>query len=118
MRPDWHKHKCPRCDFVWEHDGENVDDLDHHCPSCGCGVWMRYRGDDPPDHTDRPRELPPGLREITLTVEEATTIQQLLDDPAQPGHKGKEMPSADPSVLRRKNLKESAHDPEQGGVQE
>ncbi len=47
--------------------------------------------------------LPVGLRPMTLTVEAARQIEQLLDDPEQPVHEGREMPSADASALRRKN---------------
>ncbi len=58
MRPDWHKHKCPECDWVWEHDGygEDLPPDAHRCHRCGTGRWLRYYGDQTPDHTTRPRE--------------------------------------------------------------
>jgi hypothetical protein len=39
--------------------------------------------------------LPPGLREFRLSQEDAQRLEQLLDDPEQPTHDGKEMPTAD-----------------------
>jgi hypothetical protein len=45
--------------------------------------------------------LPPGLQAITLTVEEAELIRKKLDDTNQPAYEGKDLPKADPSVLRR-----------------
>jgi hypothetical protein len=45
--------------------------------------------------------LPIGLREMHLTVEEAEKLRQILDDAAHPTHAGKEMPTADASVLKK-----------------
>lgn len=45
--------------------------------------------------------LPPGLQVITLTVEEAQAIRQVLDDETHPAYEGKEMPTADASVFRK-----------------
>ena len=48
-------------------------------------------------------KLPLVLREdIPLSVEEAKKMQQILDDPNHPSYVGKEMPTADASVLRKK----------------
>lgn len=47
--------------------------------------------------------LPPGLKEIPLTLEAAQRMRQLIDDPNQPGHAGKEMPTADASILLEKS---------------
>ena len=52
---------------------------------------------------DQEVSLPVALRPITLTVDAARKIEQLLDDPEQPAHEGREMPSADASALRRKD---------------
>jgi hypothetical protein len=43
--------------------------------------------------------LPPAFHAVTLTADEAATIRQLLDDPAQPAQAGAEMPTADASLL-------------------
>jgi hypothetical protein len=46
--------------------------------------------------------LPPGLQAITLTLEEADLIRKKLDEPNQPAYEGKDLPKADPSVLKKK----------------
>jgi hypothetical protein len=46
--------------------------------------------------------LPPALRTAALTVEEAQTIKQVLEDRNLPRHDGVEMPTADASTLRKK----------------
>ncbi len=46
--------------------------------------------------------LPPGLREFRLSREDAQRLEQLLDDSGIPTRDGKEMPSADASVLLKK----------------
>lgn len=51
---------------------------------------------------NRPVQLPPALREVPLTAEGAQLMRRLLDDPKQPGAEGREMPTADASVLLRK----------------
>ena len=43
--------------------------------------------------------VPVGLREIPLTPEAAEEMRCRLDDPNQPTHTGKEMPTADASTL-------------------
>lgn len=42
---DNHKHKCPNCNTVWEHDGLVCagSTKDHTC-KCGTEVWLRYHG--------------------------------------------------------------------------
>jgi hypothetical protein len=47
--------------------------------------------------------LPPGLRSFRLSEQNAQMMQQLLDDPQQLGRAGKEMSTADPSVLVNNN---------------
>ena len=37
-------------------------------------------------------KIPPGLREIDLTEDEAKLIENILDDSNYPTHAGKEMP--------------------------
>ena len=57
--------------------------------------------DVPAKETETPVvALPVGLREIPLTPEAAEEIRRILDDPNHPTHAGKEMPTADVSVLR------------------
>lgn len=46
--------------------------------------------------------LPPGLQAIRLTQEQAEVIRTLLDE-ASHAHEGGEMPTADASVLRKKD---------------
>ncbi len=54
-----HRHKCYRCQCVWQHDSKDfvwgtaqvVINLGHMCPQCGNrGVWCwyPYTGDEPP----------------------------------------------------------------------
>jgi hypothetical protein len=43
--------------------------------------------------------LPPVLRDIRLSEEAAAAMKQLLEDAKQPTHSGREMPTADASVL-------------------
>ena len=45
--------------------------------------------------------LPPGLQPLRLRDEDAETLRRLLDDPQHPAHAGREMPTADASVLRK-----------------
>lgn len=45
-----HRHRCPECDFVWEHSDDCYGDQDRHvCPCCGECVFYRYHGTRPPD---------------------------------------------------------------------
>jgi len=46
---DWHKHKCDACDFVWEHDGDDLDnrEAEHRCPGCGREQFSRHYDDEP-----------------------------------------------------------------------
>lgn len=53
--------------------------------------------------TDACVPAPMGLQALALTAEEAEAIRQILDDPTHPTHEGKEMPTADASVFRRKS---------------
>lgn len=53
------------------------------------------------DMDNREVLLPPTLR-ATLTVEGAERLRQILEDESKPGAEGKEMPTADPSVLLEK----------------
>src|SRR5262249_7382718 len=46
--------------------------------------------------------LPPALQITAISVEEAQTLRQILNDPNHPTHAGQEMPTADASVLRKK----------------
>lgn len=45
-----HKHQCPDCETVWEHNAlaSGIDAL-HACPKAGCGgrSFMLYDGDEP-----------------------------------------------------------------------
>jgi hypothetical protein len=47
--------------------------------------------------------VPPGLQTVRLSEEAARAIQALLDDEARPGSEGREMPTADASVLLPKD---------------
>ncbi len=47
--------------------------------------------------------LPPGLREFRLSQADAEKLEHLLDDSGHPTHDGKEMPTADASILLKKN---------------
>ena len=55
------------------------------------------------DVEDASVPLPPGLRDIRLSDQEAAAIKNLLDDLGHPTHTGREMPTADASVLLEKN---------------
>jgi hypothetical protein len=53
---------------------------------------------------DNQVKLPLALREdLPLSVEAAQKMRQILDDPGHPAHAGKEMPTADMSVLLKKS---------------
>jgi hypothetical protein len=58
---------------------------------------------DVEDAEDASVPLPPGLRDIRLSDQEAAAIKNLLDDSGHPTHTGREMPTADASVLLEKN---------------
>lgn len=46
---DRHSHKCPLCDFVWEHLGDSGGvDWAHRCPKCRAEQFTRYDGPKPP----------------------------------------------------------------------
>ena len=47
--------------------------------------------------------LPPSLRDIRLSDQAAAAIKNLLDDAGHPTHTGREMPTADASILLEKN---------------
>lgn len=53
-----HKHRCPKCQCIWEHPndlGEREDagkdckdyDQNHLCPKCGTDQRYKYHGEDP-----------------------------------------------------------------------
>src|SRR5262249_17617661 len=46
--------------------------------------------------------LPPALRLVQLTAEEARRIKEILDEPHWSAQEGREMPSGDPDILLRK----------------
>lgn len=46
--------------------------------------------------------LPPGLRDIRLSNQAAAEIKNILDDEGHPTYSGREMPTADASVLLEK----------------
>lgn len=56
--------------------------------------------------------LPPALHAMTLTVEGAQKMREVLDDESKPGYQGREMPTADASVLLKKQAKIKSTDPE------
>ena len=51
----YHRHRCSRCETVWEHPNNCAGDPDaHRCPECGHEDygdlgWPRYTGPLPPD---------------------------------------------------------------------
>jgi hypothetical protein len=53
-----HKHKCPRCGCIWEHDDAlavadcDVHDAAHRCPACGTWETERYDGAEPAAYHD------------------------------------------------------------------
>lgn len=64
-RPNWHRHQCPECGTVWEHENPPEDDVSteaerdlyrsrHKCPGCGCGERWRYTGPLPPAEPGEP----------------------------------------------------------------
>jgi hypothetical protein len=76
------------------------------CQTCGhkieyVGPYWRHVGCSPrhPGVPADPVTLPVGLREDVLSDEAAAEIQKILDDQTYPTHAGKEMPTADASVL-------------------
>jgi|GEM_PF-6775771 hypothetical protein len=50
-RSDVHKHKCPNCRYIWEHDAADItyanDEAEHTCPSCGTEQRWHYCGPEP-----------------------------------------------------------------------
>lgn len=59
---NFHKHKCPTCGYVWEHDPDGLtfftNKRAHKCVKCGDYSWSWYHGDDPSygdwDRTKKP----------------------------------------------------------------
>lgn len=42
---DLHSHRCPRCQYIWEHNDESAGVyLAHCCPMCGTEQFTRYTG--------------------------------------------------------------------------
>ena len=52
--------------------------------------------------TDAGVPLPPGLQAVRLSEKAAQAIQTILDDESHPVSEGREMPTADASVLKKK----------------
>lgn len=52
----FHRHRCYKCRFVWEHGDENhgVEDA-HYCPECGAYNGFHYAGPVAPGQFDAPR---------------------------------------------------------------
>jgi hypothetical protein len=48
-------------------------------------------------------KLPPGLRRVRLTLEQAEAIRRVLDDETKLVHAGREIPTADALMLRRRD---------------
>lgn len=58
--PGYHRHRCSRCEIVWEHHNELAGYwMAHLCPECGHDDfesergWPVYRGPLPPNHITR-----------------------------------------------------------------
>lgn len=48
-----HRHQCPKCSFVWEHDSETTGRTPgHQCPSCGTAQYVKYFGEEPATEVD------------------------------------------------------------------
>ena len=42
---DTHKHQCPDCGLIWEHNGDSGGlDWAHRCPHCKAEQYNRYHG--------------------------------------------------------------------------
>jgi hypothetical protein len=54
------------------------------------------------DVTDAGVPLPPGLQAVRLSEKAAQAIQTIIDDETHPVSEGREMPTADASVLKKK----------------
>lgn len=42
----YHRHKCKKCNHIWEHDGSFL--CSHDCPNCGKSEYVKYFGPEPP----------------------------------------------------------------------
>ena len=54
-KPDYHRHECPECGFVWEHSDECRNTCTqeefhklHKCPECGERQSFKYSGVNAP----------------------------------------------------------------------
>lgn len=66
-----HKHKCPKCGTVWEHEEHcGGSELAHRCPTLGCGeeVYWHYDGSTPPTYLQSCRSGPCDGDRLTSTV--------------------------------------------------
>lgn len=50
-----HKHLCPKCAIVWEHDPNDFDsseefELSHKCPVCNARETWKYLGSKSADY--------------------------------------------------------------------
>jgi len=50
-----HKHLCPKCKIVWEHDANDFESSQefhdaHNCPDCGERETWKYWGSKAPDY--------------------------------------------------------------------
>lgn len=45
----FHRHKCDKCGYVWEHANTCVNNTAlHTCPGCGTEEWYWYKGPEAP----------------------------------------------------------------------
>jgi rubrerythrin len=42
----FHRHKCEKCNYIWEHDGSFL--CSHNCPNCGKSEYRKYFGGEAP----------------------------------------------------------------------
>jgi predicted RNA-binding Zn-ribbon protein involved in translation (DUF1610 family) len=43
-----HKHKCPSCGYIWQHEDSCINNTpEHTCRKCQTEVWYWYEGDMP-----------------------------------------------------------------------
>jgi uncharacterized C2H2 Zn-finger protein len=41
-----HKHKCPKCGHIWEHENDCVNHIPAHTCKCGRRQWDVYKGSE------------------------------------------------------------------------
>lgn len=45
----FHRHKCPNCNYIWEHSNNCVGNISaHRCPRCETIEGRKYTGTLPP----------------------------------------------------------------------